>query len=73
MSGGVPKAEEFGQKYLRKNMAEREGATVTGAATWGFRPKWLSEYRKAPINARAERAATTPMVRSAFRRGRCLG
>ena len=49
-----------------------ETGRVVGGARWGFRPRWLQAGRRAPINARAETAATTPMFRAAFRRGRCL-
>lgn len=49
-----------------------EGERVARTATWGFRPRWLEGKRKPPINARAETAATTPMFRTAFQRGRCL-
>lgn len=52
--------------------SKEEPERVVGAATWGFRPKWLSHDRRAPINARAETAATTPMFRSAYRQARCL-
>ena len=51
---------------------DREGVRRVRAATWGFHPEWLPENRRAPINARAETAATTPMFRRAFARGRCL-
>lgn len=51
---------------------DAEGERVTRIATWGFRPKWLQRDRRAPINARAETVATTPMFRQAFRRSRCL-
>jgi putative SOS response-associated peptidase YedK len=51
---------------------DAEGEEAVRVATWGFRAKWLSDDRKAPINARAETAATTPMFRNAFRHGRCL-
>lgn len=49
-----------------------EGEQVVRPATWGFRPRWLEAKRRAPINARAETAATTPMFRGAFQRGRAL-
>lgn len=51
---------------------DAEGERVVRSARWGFRPRWLSSDRRPPINARAETAASTPMFRSAFRRGRCL-
>lgn len=51
---------------------DREGDRRTQAARWGFRPQWLEERRKAPINARAETVATALMFRRAYARGRCL-
>lgn len=47
------------------------------AMSWGFRPAWAGggEQGKrplAPINARSETAATSPMFRSAMRATRCL-
>ncbi|WP_026301056.1 MULTISPECIES: SOS response-associated peptidase [unclassified Thioalkalivibrio] len=38
---------------------------------WGFRPKWV-EAGPRPINARAEKIATSPYFRSAFARRRCI-
>lgn len=40
-------------------------------AEWGFRPAW-SSGTLAPINARAETAATSPMFRGAFASRRCI-
>lgn len=51
---------------------DAEGEQALWPATWGFRPRWLSAERKAPINARAETAPDKPMFRGAFRHGRCL-
>lgn len=51
---------------------DRAGDRRVRPALWGFRPPWLDERRKAPINARAETVATAPMFRRAFARGRCL-
>ena len=39
---------------------------------WGFTPAFAKESTFAPINARAETVATSPMFRQAFRAGRCL-
>ena len=33
---------------------------------WGFRPPWAKEDAPAPINIRAEKAATSPYFRSGF-------
>ncbi|ABI57484.1 protein of unknown function DUF159 [Alkalilimnicola ehrlichii MLHE-1] len=41
------------------------------ALHWGFRPAWAREGPM-PINARAEKAATSPYFREAFARRRCL-
>lgn len=51
---------------------DADGNRMVGGARWGFRPRWLPSGRRAPVNARAETAASTPMFRGAFRRGRCL-
>jgi len=46
---------------------------VVDLADWGFTPRWMREKdRRGPINARCETAASSPMFRSAFARGRCL-
>jgi putative SOS response-associated peptidase YedK len=39
---------------------------------WGFSPSFVQELKIAPINARAETSAKSPMFRDAFRRRRCL-
>lgn len=39
---------------------------------WGLRPAWVDKPGLAPINARSETAATSPMFRQAFRKRRCL-
>ncbi|HEX7409135.1 MAG TPA: SOS response-associated peptidase [Candidatus Binatia bacterium] len=39
---------------------------------WGFTPSFAKEPKLAPINARAETVATSPMFRDAFGRRRCL-
>jgi putative SOS response-associated peptidase YedK len=41
-------------------------------ARWGLRPAWARNGRLAPINARAETLAGSPMFRDALARGRCL-
>jgi len=41
-------------------------------AKWGFRPAWVTPASLAPINARAETAATTRLFATAIREGRCL-
>jgi putative SOS response-associated peptidase YedK len=43
-----------------------------GPMKWGFVPSSATELTLAPINARAETVATTPLFREAFRRRRCL-
>lgn len=62
----------------------RETAVVIGGgegrrlirARWGLVPHWwrkpLAELRASTFNARAEEAATKPMFRDAWARGRCL-
>ncbi|QIT54513.1 SOS response-associated peptidase [Aquisalimonas sp. 2447] len=39
---------------------------------WGFRPPWAGDDAPRPINARAEKVATSPFFRHAFARHRCL-
>ncbi len=41
-------------------------------AHWGYRPRWAGTDAPRPINARAERAATSPFFREAFAQRRCL-
>lgn len=49
----------------------RDGAeTSLGPMRWGFSPSPQSKL--APINARAETVATSPLFRNAFHRHRCL-
>jgi putative SOS response-associated peptidase YedK len=43
-----------------------------GPMRWGFTSSSAQESKIAPINARAETIATTPLFRDAFRRRRCL-
>lgn len=39
---------------------------------WGYRPPWANDDAPQPINARAEKVATSPYFRHAFTRHRCL-
>jgi putative SOS response-associated peptidase YedK len=39
---------------------------------WGLRPAWAKDAKFAPINARAETAATSAMFRAAMKSRRCL-
>ena len=43
-----------------------------GPMKWGFVSPSATDTKLAPINARAETVATTPLFREAFRRRRCL-
>ena len=45
---------------------------VLAPAWWGFRPAWADADAPAPINARAEKAASSPYFREAFAHHRCL-
>ena len=67
----------------RFNLAPSQGVPVIiqtplglelRAAAWGFRPVWVREdaRKPAPINARAETAATNGLFRDALARRRCL-
>jgi putative SOS response-associated peptidase YedK len=49
-----------------------EGAQRLAPMRWGFTPSFVKDPTVAPINARAETVAASPMFRQAFRRGRCL-
>jgi putative SOS response-associated peptidase YedK len=49
-----------------------EGEKRLAPMRWGFTPSFVKAPTFAPINARAETVATSPMFRQAFRRGRCL-
>ena len=66
-------------------MAPTQNAAIVGAgkrgrglvlARWGLVPQWwrkpLSGFRATTFNARAETAASKPMFRDAWRKGRCL-
>ena len=51
----------------------RDGAEKRlGPMRWGFTASSTKDPTLAPINARAETVATTPMFRDAFRHHRCL-
>ncbi|NIC05277.1 SOS response-associated peptidase [Billgrantia bachuensis] len=39
---------------------------------WGYKPKWAGEKAPTPINASAEKVATSGYYKQAFSRGRCL-
>lgn len=41
-------------------------------SVWGFKPCWTKPQGPAPINARSESAATSPMFREAMGSGRCI-
>ena len=81
-------AEEFGvarfvnvDLHPRYNIAPSEPVEAIirdaaekrlGPMRWGFLTSSANEPNLAPINARAETVATTPLFRDAFRRRRCL-
>jgi len=81
-------AEEFGvARFINVDLAPRyniapsqtveaiirDGAEKRlGPMRWGFLSSSAKESKLAPINARAETVATTPLFRDAFRRHRCL-
>ena len=51
----------------------RDGTeTCLGPMRWGFSPSSAKGSTFAPINARAETVATTPLFREAFRHRRCV-
>ena len=50
----------------------RDGHRRLRTARWGLQPLWGRDSRLAPINARAESVATSPMFRDALQRTRCL-
>lgn len=67
------------------NVAPTQTAAIVGQgkrghgmalARWGLVPHWwnkpLAEFRATTFNARSEEAASKPMFRDAWRRGRCL-
>ena len=48
------------------------GSLIMAHSHWGFRPAWADQKAPAPINARAETAATSKYFRDAFTHHRCL-
>lgn len=52
--------------------ADPDGQIGLTMAHWGFRPPWAGEKSPSPINARAEKAASSPWFREAFAHHRCL-
>ncbi len=50
---------------------EHEGERVALPAVWGLRPAWM-ETKLAPINAKSETVATSPMFRGAWKSRRCI-
>ena len=48
------------------------GSLIMAHSHWGFRPAWADQKAPAPINARAETAATSKYFRDAFAHHRCL-
>jgi putative SOS response-associated peptidase YedK len=48
------------------------GEKRLGPMRWGFVSPACKEPKLAPINARAETLSTSPMIRDAFQRHRCL-
>lgn len=68
----------------RYNIAPTQTVAVIGAKAdgrrglsmmkWGFTPHWEKDPKAGfrPVNAKAERVATTPMFRDAFKRRRCI-
>lgn len=45
---------------------------VLGLGWWGFRPQWAGDDAPAPINARAEKVASSRYFRDSFAHRRCL-
>lgn len=52
--------------------AREDGSRELVMMRWGFAPAWADGTRAAPINARGETAATSPLFRRAFASQRCL-
>jgi putative SOS response-associated peptidase YedK len=50
----------------------RDGGRRLLMARWGFHPARMRDSKLAPINAKAETVATSPLFQESFRRGRCL-
>ena len=51
---------------------DREGRRALAALRWGLVPRWSSDAKRAPINARAETAASKPSFAESLRQRRCL-
>ena len=49
-----------------------DGGIACERLFWGYRPAWANADAPQPINARAEKVATSPFFRHAFARYRCL-
>ncbi len=49
-----------------------DGQTLLDSLRWGFVPSFAPDTSLAPINARSETVATSPMFRDAFRHRRCV-
>lgn len=43
-----------------------------GSMWWGYKPKWAGEEAPTPINATAEKIASSPYYKAAFQRHRCI-
>jgi putative SOS response-associated peptidase YedK len=52
--------------------ADKAGRRQPGFLRWGLVPRWASDPKKAPINARAETAADRPFFADCLRLRRCL-
>jgi putative SOS response-associated peptidase YedK len=51
---------------------DRAGLPAVASFRWGMVPRWATDAKLAPINARAETAADKPTFAEAFRKRRCL-
>ena len=49
-----------------------EGTPTLERLWWGYQPVWADDSAPRPINARAEKVASSPFFRDAFARYRCL-
>jgi putative SOS response-associated peptidase YedK len=76
---GVPALAELPPRY---NVApsqlvpavglDRDGRRALATFRWGLVPRWSSDAKRAPINARAETAADKPSFAESLRLRRCL-